>query len=99
MSAQGDEALVRRLFEEVWNQHDPETAKEIVADHYASIENRDFDATPGPKIVADEVELYDSLYDDLKFQVDRTFTSGGTIVTTWFGDRSLKGRVLHQSKG
>jgi hypothetical protein len=83
MSAQDDETLVRRLFEQVWNQHNAEAAKEIVADHYTSIENQAFDSTPGPTIVAAEVELYDSLYGDLRFHIDRMFTGGDTIVTIW----------------
>ena len=98
MSTQGDEALVRRLFEEVWNHHNAEAAKEIVADHYASIENRAFDSTPGPRIVAAEVELYDSLYDDLKFQIDRMFTAGDTNRDHLEGHRHLKRCVVLQSK-
>jgi hypothetical protein len=42
-----------------------------------------FDSTSGPVIVAAEVELYDSLYDDLKFQIERMFTAGEMIVTIW----------------
>jgi hypothetical protein len=83
MSTQGDEALIRRLFEEVWNHHNLEAAKEIVGDHYTSIENQVFDSIPGPQIVAAEIELYDSMYDELTFQIERMFTAGETIVTIW----------------
>jgi hypothetical protein len=99
MSTQGNEALVRRLFEEVWNRHNPEAAKEIVADHYASIENRTFDSTSGPVIVAAEVELYDSLYDDLKFQIERMFTAGETIVTIWKATGISKDVFFSNRKG
>ena len=99
MSTQDNEALVRRLFEEVWNQHNPEAANEIVADHYASIENRVFDSTPGPRIVAAELELYDSLYDDLKFQLDRMFTADETIVTAWKATGISKDVFFSNRKG
>jgi len=99
MSTQDNEALVRRLFDEVWNQHNAEAAKEIVADHYASIENRAFDSTPGPGIVAAELELYDTLYDHLKFQVDRMFTADETIVTVWKATGTSKDVSFSNRKG
>lgn len=99
MSTQGNEALVRRLFEEVWNQHNPEAAKEIVADHYASIENRTFDSMPGPEIVAADFELYNSIYDGLNFQIERMFTAGDTIVTIWKATGTSKEVFFSNRKG
>jgi len=99
MSTRNNEALVRRLFEEVWNQHNPAAANAIVADHYASIENRVFDSTPGPRIVAAELELYESLYHDLKFQPDRMFTADETIVTTWKATGISKDVFFSNRKG
>jgi len=83
MSAQANKTLVRRLFEEVWNNGNLETAKEIVDKNYSSIENQVFASTPGPEIVAADIELYQSLYDGLNFQIERMFTEGGTVVTVW----------------
>jgi hypothetical protein len=81
MSKESDEELVRRFFEEVWNQNSVEAAKAIVHEHYASIENLVFDITPGPQIVAAEMELYRSLYEGLHFKIERMFTEGNTVVT------------------
>ena len=73
MSAENDKALVRRFFEEVWNQNSVEAAKQIVHDNYSSIENVDFPSAPGPQIVADEMKLYGSLYAGLSFKIERMF--------------------------
>jgi hypothetical protein len=83
VAAEADKTLVRRLFEDVWNQGNIEAADEIVAGHYSSIENQVFPSTPGPQIVAADLELYQSLYDGLHFEIERMFTEGHTIVTIW----------------
>src|SRR5438132_7522449 len=83
MPAQPKTGLVRRLFEEVWNENNVEASKEIVHENYASIENLVFASTPGPQIVAAEVELYHSLYDGLKFEIERMFDEDDTVVTIW----------------
>jgi hypothetical protein len=47
----------------------------------SSIENQVFSSTPEPQIVAADVELHRSLYDELSLQIERMFTEGRTIVT------------------
>jgi SnoaL-like polyketide cyclase len=76
-------ALVRRLFEEVWNENNDDAANEIIDEHYSSIENLAFSSTPGPEIVAAEIEFYHSIYDGLQFTVQRTIGQGDTVVTIW----------------
>jgi len=71
------------LVEEVWNDGNLEAAKEIVDKNYSSIENQVFASTPGPEIMAADIELYQSLYDGLNFQIERMFTEGDTVVTVW----------------
>jgi hypothetical protein len=83
MSMHSSKALVHRLFEEVWNQHHIAVAQEIVHEHYSSIENLVLPSTPGPQIVAAEVELYHALYDGLHFQIERMFAAGDSVVTLW----------------
>jgi ketosteroid isomerase-like protein len=90
VAAEADKTLVRRLFEDVWNQGNIEAAGEIVAEHYSSIENQVFPSTPGPQIVAADLELYRSLYDGLHFEIERMFTEGHTIVTIWTASGTSK---------
>lgn len=90
MAAEAEKALVRRLFEDVWNQGNLQAAGEIVDQHYSSIENQTFPSTPGPQIVAADLELYRSLYDGLNFKIQRMFTEGDTIVTIWTASGTSK---------
>ena len=90
MGAEAEKALVRRLFEDVWNQGNLEATSEIIDQHYSSIENQTFDSRPGPQIVAADLELYRSLYDGLNFSIQRMFTEGHTIVTIWTASGTSK---------
>jgi hypothetical protein len=83
MSEEEDQNLVRRFFEKVWNQNNAEAAKGIVSDQYSSTENQIVRSTPGPQIVAAEIELYSSLYEGLSFKIERMFIDGNTVVTVW----------------
>ena len=83
MSEEEDQNLVRRFFEMVWSQNNAEAAKGIVSDQYSSTENQVFQSTPGPQIVAADMELYRSLYEGLNFKIERMFIDGNTVVTVW----------------
>jgi hypothetical protein len=99
MSHQNDQNLVHRFFEEVWNQNSVEAAKALVNEHYSSVENLVFDFTPGPQIVAAEMQLYHSLYEGLHFKIGRMFTEGKTIVTVWQASGKSKDETFINRKG
>lgn len=99
MSAENDKDLVRRFFEKVWNQNNVEAAKEMVHEHYSSIENLDFAFKPGPQIVAAETKFYRSLYDGLNFKIERMFTEGSTVVTVWQASGTSKDETFVNRKG
>ncbi|MCB5164408.1 ester cyclase [Streptomyces bambusae] len=73
MTAASDQALVRRFFEEVWNRNDLEVARDIVHEDYASPEGQTFPSLPGFDILAADLKLYQSLYRDLTFTIERMF--------------------------
>ena len=83
MTAQQSKALVRRLFEEVWNQGEMGGAKEFIHDDYSSAENITFASERGPKVLAAETKFYRDIYSDLNFKVGRMFTQGDTVVAVW----------------
>ena len=83
MAAQQNKALVRRLFEEVWNSGNTDAAKELIHADYRSPENIGFDSARGLGVLAGDVKFYRELYGDLNFKIERMFTQGDTVVTTW----------------
>lgn len=105
MSAQQSKAMVRRLFEEVWNQDKAEAAKDIIHDDYSSTENITFASVRGLKLLAAETKFYRELYSDLKFKIERMFTQGDTVVTVWEASgvanrevfTSRSGKEVHKS--
>jgi len=82
-STQQNEALVRRLFEEVWNENKMDMAEEIIHDGYRSSENITFASERGIKVLAADINFYREMYSDLNFQIKRMFSQGDTVVTVW----------------
>lgn len=83
MSALEKKAVVRRLFEEVWNQHKMEVAQEIIHDGYSSAEKITFAARRGLQVLAAEMNFYREMYADLNFKIERMFTEEETVVSIW----------------
>ena len=95
MSAE-NEALVRRLFEEVWNQGNSNAAKEIVHQGYTSGDGPFWISTPeagalepgrysqaGLETLEEEIKSYRETYSDLRFEIERFFSEKNLIVATW----------------
>ena len=95
MSAQ-NEALVRRLFEEIWNQDDLNAAKEIVSQDYTSADGPFWISTPdagaihpgrysqaGLETLREEMKSYRETYSDLRFKIERMFSEKNLVITTW----------------
>jgi hypothetical protein len=83
MSAQQNKALVRRLYEEVWNQDNMDVAKEILHDDYRSFENITFASLRGPTVLAADIKFYREQYANLNFKIERMFTEEDTVVAVW----------------
>lgn len=82
-SAEQNEALVRRLFEEVWNQDKMDVAEGIIHDDYRSSENITFASERGIRVLAADINFYREMYSDLNFQIERMFSQGDTVVAVW----------------
>lgn len=102
MSAE-NEALVRRLFEEVWNQGNLSAAKEIVHEDYASPDGPFWIETPegggsspgrwaeaGLETLEQEMKSYRETYSDLRFEIGRTFSEKNVIIASWRASRIVK---------
>lgn len=83
MAEQQNKELVRRLFEEVWNGNNMETAKEIIHPDYRSVENITFASLRGLQVLAADLSFYRDMYTDLKFEVERMIIEEDIVVTFW----------------
>jgi hypothetical protein len=111
MSAE-NEALVRRLFEEVWNQGNMSAAKEIVHEDYTSPDGPFWITTPessggwpgryseaGLETLEQEMESYRETYSDLRFEIERTFSEKNVVITTWRATGIVKGEFFTNRAG
>jgi len=107
-----NEALVRRLFEEVWNQGNMSAAKEIVHEDYTSPDGPFWITTPessggwpgryseaGLETLEQEMESYRETYSDLRFEIERTFSEKNVVITTWRATGIVKGEFFTNRAG
>lgn len=83
MSTHAHETLVRRLFEEVWNQGNLDAAKELLHEAYRSAENITFASLRGPDVLAADITFYRELYADLRFEIEQLFSHDDLVVAMW----------------
>lgn len=87
-----NKAIVRRFFEEIWNDGNLEVANEIIDDGY-----RQTDITTGhrrivgPEILRHEVEAYRSVTDELRFDIEEIIAEGDKVVAHWEATATPKG--------
>src|SRR5215210_2906029 len=76
-----NKAIVRRFFEEIWNEGNLKVADEIIDGGY-----RQTDITTGhrriggPEILRHEVDAYRSATDDLRFDIEELIAEGDKVV-------------------
>ena len=79
-----NKAIVRRFFEEIWNEGNLEIANEIIDDGYSQT---DLTTGPrhiaGPAILQHEVDAYRSVTDDRHFDVEEIIAEGDKVVAHW----------------
>lgn len=84
--------LVRRFYEEVWNQGHTEVALEVFADSYVRHDLRPTDALPGgagqAKIAAD----FRTAFPDLVFAPELIIAEGDLVAARWKASGTHRGR-------
>lgn len=78
-----NKAVVRRFYEEVWNQGNTDVALEVFADDYVRHDLRPAQALPGgvgqAKVAAD----FRAAFPDLTFHVDLLLGEGDLVAARW----------------
>ena len=81
MSAENNKAILRRLFEDVWNKHDLGAAKEIVSEGYRSSDSSiSFKGAAGTKALGMEMANLDSEFSELHFEVEEIFSEKDLVI-------------------
>lgn len=111
MSAE-NEALVRRFFEEVWNQGNLSAAKEIVHENYTTPDGPFWIETPeggstspgryseaGLETLEEELKSYQETYSELRFEFGRPFSEKNLVIATWRATGIVKDEFITSRGG
>lgn len=93
MSAEENKAIVRRLFEELWNQGKLDVADEIFATDYIFHEPVAGEVR-GPEGFKQFVSMYRIAFPDLQFRIEDQIAEGDKIVTRWTATGTHKGELM-----
>jgi predicted ester cyclase len=83
MANTANEAIVRRFFEEVWNEGNVEIAEEIFAPDYVRHDLRPTRAASGGKGMAAIAAAFRGAFPDLRMEVDLILSDGDLVAARW----------------
>ena len=83
MSVEANKTLVRRFYEEAWDQGDFGVADELFAPDYVRHDLRAGDARPGPAGQKEIAAAFRGAFPDLRFSVDFVLGEGDLVAARW----------------
>ena len=89
-----NKAIVRRIFEEVWNQNDLAVADEVVASDQVNHDPGLPGMPSGPEGLKYLVQTFRAAFPDLQFTVEDQVAEGDKVVTRWTMRGSNTGSFL-----
>jgi steroid delta-isomerase-like uncharacterized protein len=75
--------IVRRLFDEIWNQGHQQLADELFAGNYTHHDSSTPDVGRGPDGEKKRVTLYRNAFPDLRFNVEDLIAEGESVTARW----------------
>ena len=86
-----NKAVVRRLFEELWNKGNLSVADEIFASTYAHHDPSTPDFERGPESEKKRATLYRTAFPDLRLTIEDLIAEGETVMARWSCQGTHKG--------
>ncbi len=83
MNAEANKALVRRFYDEVWNQGNLDVADEVFAPDYVRHDLRASEPAPGPDGQKQIAAGFRAAFPDLEFKVDLLLAEGDYVAGRW----------------
>ncbi len=94
MSTEENKALVRRFFEEFWNQKNLAAADEqLAANHSDHTSGSPPGLPPGPEGFKYFASAYFTAFPDLHFTIEEMIAEGDTVATRWTSRGTHKGEL------
>jgi len=93
MSA-ANKAVVRRLYDEVWNKRKVEVIKEIISPSHALHDANFTGSSVGPEAYKRQFLLFISGFPDLRFTIEDVVGEEGKVVVSWNISGTHKGEFM-----
>ena len=94
MSAEQNEALVRRHFDESWNQQDDDAVDEIFAEDFVGYSSGSSDPIRGREGVKQSLDGYLSAFPNLQMTIEELVADDDKVAVRWFAEGTHNGDLL-----
>jgi predicted ester cyclase len=88
-----NKAIVRRLFEELWNKGNLSVADQLFTPNYTHHDSSSPDFGYGPESERKRATLYRSAFPDLRLTIEDLIAEGDTVMARWSGHGTHKGNL------
>jgi steroid delta-isomerase-like uncharacterized protein len=89
-----NKAVVRRLYDEVWNERKVEVIKEIISPSHALHGPNVSGSSVGPDAYKRQVSLFLAGYPDLRFTIEDTIAENEKVVACWTISGTHRGEYM-----
>ncbi len=86
-----NKAIVRRVFEELWNQGNLSVADQLFTPNYTDHDSSSPDFGHGPESERKRVALYRTAFPDLRLTIEDLIAEGDTVMARWSCHGTHKG--------
>jgi steroid delta-isomerase-like uncharacterized protein len=93
MSAE-NKAIVRRLYEEVWNRRNLEVINELISPSHALLSPNNYSSSIGPEAYKRQVLAFFEGYPDLRWTLEDTIAENDKVVARWSISGTHKGEFM-----
>jgi steroid delta-isomerase-like uncharacterized protein len=87
-------AIVRRLYEDVWNKRKLEGVSDLFSPSHALRDNNSSGSSVGPEAYKTQVAMYLAAFPDLRFTVEDTVAERDKLVASWTISGTHKGEFM-----
>ena len=94
MSADENKALVRRFFEEIWNNKNIDVADQLIADDHINHDPASPMEVRGPDGFKQLARMYIAAHPDLRFTIEDQIAEGDMVVTRWTASGTQQGPLM-----
>jgi steroid delta-isomerase-like uncharacterized protein len=89
-----NKAIVRRLYDEVWNKRRLEVVDQLISPSHALNDPLASDSQVGPKLYKQRVVEFTNGFPDLRFKIEDMIAEMGKVVASWTFSGTHKGEFM-----